>query len=145
MMLASTMVARTPDATSVAGAYRTATGTEVVALSLLANGNYLARWDLDISPNYGRAAGTWTLDGDTVHLTPKKEEGKLKGHLTAMLVRKKDGHDALLRIEDASQAENPFFYFFRKEPANKSPDPTAGSVTPRADARVAPLPAVGHL
>lgn len=29
--------------------------------------------------------------------------------------------------------------------ANQSPDPTAGSVTPRAGARVAPLPAVGHL
>ncbi len=143
-MLASAMVARTSGATSVAGAYRTAAGTEVVALSLLTNGNYLARWDLDIFPNYGRAAGTWTLDGDTVHLTPKKEEGKLKGHLTAMLVRKRDGHDALLRIEDAKHAENPFFYFYRKESANKSPDPTPASVTPAAIAPGAPPSGVGH-
>ncbi len=109
----------------VAGAYRYGDGTQIIQLALLSNGAYLAQWDLDIAPESGRASGTWELDADEVRLTPKKEEGDLRGHLTILLVRKIEGRSALLRKEDAEYEENPFFYFYRKkdpsQPAETTP------------------------
>ncbi len=119
------MIAGVPDARTVAGAYRTMAGTEVLAVALLPNGNYMARWDLDIFPNNGNATGTWRLEGDKVHLTPKNEEGKLKGYLTVFLVREKDGNPALLRLQDAQHGDNPYFYLYRTGPANQSVRPNA--------------------
>ena len=117
---------------SPAGVYRSAGGTQVITLALLPNGAYLARWDLDISPEHGRATGTWRLEGDEVRLTPKKEEGGLKGHLTVFLVREIEGKRALLRKEDAQHADNPFFYFYKKEELNNSPEATPGQRPPAA-------------
>lgn len=114
------------------GVYRSPGGTQIVTLALLPNGSYLARWDLDISPAHGRANGVWQLVRDEVRLTPQKEEGGLKGHLTVLLVREMEGRTALLRKEDTEHAKNPFFYFYAKEAPNQAPEPTPGSVTPRA-------------
>lgn len=52
------------------------------------------------------------------YMRERKEAGKLKGYLTALLVRERAGRCALLRVEDAARADNPFFYFFRRESGN---------------------------
>jgi hypothetical protein len=114
------------DSGSPAGAYRYGGDTQVISLALLPNGNYLAHWSLDIFPDNGSASGSWHVEGDTVHLIPKKEEGALRGHLRVLLIRTIEGRRALLRKDDAQHEKNPFFYFYRKEP-NKSLPSTAPS------------------
>ena len=128
----------------VAGAYYYDGMTQVINLALLPNGNYLAHWSLDIFPDNGSASGTWRLESDEVHLTPKKEEGALKGYLRVLLVRKLEDEWTLLRSEDVKFEGNPFFYFHPRKP-NQSPEPTVMLVTPRAEPRVAPSTAVAHL
>jgi hypothetical protein len=114
-----TFAAKSPAASPV-GSYRSAGGTEIITLALLANGNYLARWDIDIWPEHGRATGTWQLVGDEVRLNPKSEEGGLQGHLRVLLVRTVEGKKALLRKEDILHEKNPFFYFYIKEHPDQS-------------------------
>jgi hypothetical protein len=107
------------DASNVAGSYRSAGGTQVITLALLPNGNYLAHWEVDIFPENGRARGTWVFENGEVRLTPLKEEGALKGHLTVLSFRTMEGCSVLIRKEDVQHADNPFFYFYRKERAQK--------------------------
>jgi hypothetical protein len=68
-----------------------------LTVSLLDNGNYLARWDSDIGSN-GTASGSWTFQDGEVRLTPKKEEGHpMTGYLRVLALRKFEGRQALLR------------------------------------------------
>lgn len=118
-----------PDSSSVVGVYAQTSGTEAIMLTLLSNGNYLARWDLDIFPNYGSASGTWLIDGDEVRLSPKREDGHLKGYLRILYPRQVKGRKALLRKEDLLQEENPYFYFYLKKVPAQPPAPPPKSVT----------------
>jgi hypothetical protein len=118
-----------PDSPSVAGAYVQNSGTQAIMLTLLSNGNYLARWDLDIFPNFGSASGTWLIDGDEVRLSPKREEGHLKGYLHVLYSRQIKGRKALLRKEDLSQEDDLFFYFYLKKVPTQPPAPPLTSVT----------------
>jgi hypothetical protein len=97
---------------SVVGVYHADSGIETRTLTLLANGNYLARWDGDLASN-GKASGTWTLVDGEIHLSPKKEDGAMmRGHFRIMLLKEFEGRRALLRKEDSKQADNPFFHLF---------------------------------
>jgi hypothetical protein len=109
---------------SVAGVYRGSSGIETRTVTLLTNGNYLARWDGDIGSN-GSSAGTWKLAGAEVRLSPKKEEGMISGHFRVLLVRDFNGRRALLRKEDEKYSDIDLFYLFlqTKEP-NQSAKPT---------------------
>ena len=103
---------------SAAGVYRSEDGIYSLIVSLLPNGNYLARWDTDIGPN-GTASGSWTLVDDEVRLVPKREEGPLMpGHLRVLLLREFECRKALLRKEDLAYEENRFFYLYLKKKPN---------------------------
>jgi hypothetical protein len=94
------------------GVYQSEVGIYVLTISLLPNGDYMARWDADIGSN-GVASGTWTSNGDEVHLSPKKEEGQpMTGYLRVLVVRNVNGRRALIRKEDAANDKNPFFYLY---------------------------------
>jgi len=100
---------------AVAGVYRNEVGINVLTVTLLPNGNYLARWDADMGSN-GTASGSWQVAGDEVRLTPKKEEGRpMTGYLRILFLRELDGRKALLRKEDVENAKNPFFYLYRRK------------------------------
>jgi len=104
---------------SVAGVYKQSPGFYVLTLTLLENGNYLARWDADMGSN-GSASGSWVLSGSKVKLTPKKEEGYLMpGYLRVLIVRQFDGHQTLLREEDLAHENNPWFQFFLHKRPNQ--------------------------
>jgi hypothetical protein len=139
---------------SAAGVYRSEVGIYSLTLSLLSNGNYLARWDADIGSN-GSASGSWTLVAGEVRVVPKKEEGHpMTGYLRVLLLREFEGRKVSLRKEDAAHEKNPFFYLYLQKP-NKAPEPTPTAVTSRADrfsectivrkARLAPAAVVAHL
>jgi hypothetical protein len=116
-------VARGEAPASPAGVYRGLSGIETRTVTLLTNGNYLARWDGDMGTN-GSATGSWELVGNEVRLTPKKEEGPMmKGHFRVLLLRDFKGRRALLRKEDEQQADNDFFHLFlqTKRPNQKAP------------------------
>jgi hypothetical protein len=103
---------------SAAGVYRSEVGIYSLIVSLLPNGNYLARWDGDIGPN-GTASGSWTLVDDEVRLIPKKEEGHpMTGYLRVLLLREFEGRQALLRKEDIANEKNPFFYLYIQKKAD---------------------------
>jgi hypothetical protein len=114
VLLAGTAFTAEAASVSPAGTYLSAGGSEIT-LTLFPNGSYLAQWDVDIFPGYGRASGMWQVEGDEVHLTPKKEEGGLNGYLRILRVRTMKGKKALLRKEDAQYEKNPFFYLYMKE------------------------------
>lgn len=87
-----------------------------ITLSLLPNGNYLARWDADVGSN-GTAAGSWMLVGDELRLDPKKEEGHpMTGYLRVLFLCQVDGRRALIRKEDIAGEGNPFFYLYLQKP-----------------------------
>ncbi len=106
---------------SAAGVYRSEVGIYSLIVSLLPNGNYLARWDGDIGPN-GTASGSWTFVDGEVRLVPKKEEGHpMTGYLRVLLLREIEGRQALLRKEDVANEKNPLFYLSiqkKADPAN---------------------------
>jgi len=112
---------------SPAGVYQSEAGLYVLTVTLLTNGNYLARWDGDIGPN-GTAAGSWEFVDGEVRLTPKKEEGHpMTGYLRVLLVRQFEGRQALLRKEDVANEANPFFYLYLKRRPIQSVQHNAGS------------------
>jgi len=101
-------------------------------VTLLANGNYLARWDGDLG-SWGSASGSWELIGAEIHLNPKREEGlMMQGRFRILLVREMDGKKALLRKEDVKFEKNPLFYLYLEKNPNQSPEPTTTVVTPPA-------------
>jgi hypothetical protein len=103
---------------SAAGVYRSEVGIYSLIVSLLPNGNYLARWDGDIGPN-GTASGSWTFVDGEVRLVPKKEEGHpMTGYLRVLLLREFEGRQALLRKEDIANEKNPFFYLYIQKKAD---------------------------
>jgi len=115
---------------SVAGVYRSEVGLYVLTVSLLENGNYLARWDSDIGSN-GTASGSWAFRDGEVRLSPKKEEGHpMTGYLRVLSLRKFEGRQALLRKEDVANEANPLFYLYLQ----KKGDP-AGTDNPGAAPR----------
>jgi hypothetical protein len=91
---------------SAVGVYKSEVGIYVLTVTLLSNGNYLARWDADIGSN-GSASGSWKLVGAEVHLTPKKEEDMMTGYLRVLLLREFKGRKALLRKEDEDSEDSP--------------------------------------
>ena len=112
---------------SVAGVYRSEVGLYVLTVSLLENGNYLARWDSDIGSN-GTASGSWTFQDGEVRLSPKKEEGQaMSGYLRVLSLRKFEGRQALLRKEDFMNEASPLYYLYLQ----KKGDP-AGTDNDRA-------------
>lgn len=116
---------------SAAGVYRSEVGTYSLIVSLLPNGNYLARWDGDIGPN-GTASGSWTLVDGEVRLTPKKEEGHpMTGYLRVLFLREFDGRQALLRKEDLANEKNPLFYLYLQEKADPVGTDNAGAAPRR--------------
>jgi hypothetical protein len=122
-LLSTTGRADTP--ASAAGVYRGSSGIESRTITLLTNGNYLARWNGDMGSN-GSATGTWELAGGEVRLTPKREEGLLMpGHFRVLLLRSFEGRQALLRKEDVKNADNEFFHLFlQKKKPNQPSEPT---------------------
>jgi hypothetical protein len=125
LLLASAVRSEVP--VSAAGVYRSWSGIETRRITLLTNGNYLARWDGDIGSN-GASSGTWELVGTEVRLSPKKEEGMISGHFRVLLLRDFKGRQALLRKEDEEHAENEFFHLFlQTQEPNKSPQTTRAS------------------
>jgi hypothetical protein len=126
---------------SAAGVYRSEVGIYSLTVSLLSNGNYLARWDADIGSN-GKASGSWTLVGGEVRLVPKKEEGHpMTGYLRVLLLREFEGRKVLIRKEDAVNDNNPYFYLYLQKP-NKSPQRNAGSGPATLDGASPPRPAL---
>lgn len=118
-------VARGATPASAAGVYRGSSGIETRTVTLLANGRYLARWDGDVGSN-GSSTGTWELVNSEVRLSPKKEDGMIAGYFRVLLLREFQGQQGLLRKEDAGNADNEFFYLFRKA----SPPPPAVAPSP---------------
>ena len=117
---------------SPAGVYRSEVGIYELIVTLLPNGNYLARWDADIGSN-GTASGSWKVVGSEIQLTPKKEEGHpMTGYLRVLLLREFEGRRALIRKEDIANEKNPFFYLYLKKQPNQAPEPTSTAVTPPA-------------
>ena len=103
---------------SAAGVYKSEVGIYSLIVSLLPNGNYLARWDGEIGPN-GTASGSWTVVDGEVHLVPKKEEGHpMTGYLRVLRLREFGGRKALIRKEDAANEKYPFFYLFIQKKAD---------------------------
>ena len=113
------------DGESHAGVYRQwGGGIYAIVLTLLTNGNYLARWDADIACN-GTASGSWKSIGDEIHLSPKKEDGPLMpGYLRVLLVREMEGRRALLRKEDVDHQDSPLVYFYLEKKPDQSPAAT---------------------
>jgi len=111
------------------GVYIGSSGIEDRIVTLLANGNYLARWDSDIGSN-GSASGTWELVGNEVRLNPKKEEGiVMQGYFRVLLLRQFHGRQALLRQEDKEFSDNPLFHLFLEtKESNQTPKPAQGAV-----------------
>lgn len=109
---------------AAAGVDRREVGIYVLTVTLLSNGNYLARWDADMGSN-GTASGSWQIVGDEIHLTPKKEEGQpMTGYLRVLLLREMDGRRALIRKEDMQNEKNPFFYLYRQKEPNQAAQST---------------------
>jgi hypothetical protein len=117
---------------SAVGVYKSEVGIYVLTVTLLTNGNYLARWDADIGSN-GTASGSWKRVGAEVHLTPRKEEGyPMTGYLRVLLLREFKGRKALLRKEDVQSEDSPWCYLYRQEKPNNSPEATPGKRPPSA-------------
>jgi len=111
---------------AAAGVYRSWSGIDTKRITLLPNGNYLARWDGDIGSN-GVSAGTWELVGTEVRLSPKKEEGMISGYFRVSVLKDFNSRQALLRKEDEEHADNEFFYLFlQTQKPNQAAQTTPG-------------------
>ncbi|MBP6865535.1 MAG: hypothetical protein KBC32_09770 [Candidatus Didemnitutus sp.] len=116
---------------SVAGVYRSEVGLYVLTVSLLENGNYLARWDSDIGSN-GTASGSWTFQDGEVRLTPKKEEGHpMTGYLRVLALRKFEGRQALLRKEDVMNEASPLYYLYLQKKGDPAGTDNSGAAPRR--------------
>ncbi len=116
---------------SVAGVYRSEVGLYVLTVSLLENGNYLARWDSDIGSN-GTASGSWTFQDGEVRLTPKKEEGRpMTGYLRVLSLRKFEGRQALLRKEDFMNEASPLYYLYLQKKGDPAGTDNSGAAPRR--------------
>lgn len=112
---------------SPAGVYQSEVGLYVLTVTLLENGNYLARWDADIGSN-GTASGSWVYQDGEVRLTPKKEEGHpMTGYLRVLLLREFESRRALLRKEHVANEKNPLFYLYLQKRPIQPPVPTRGN------------------
>ena len=130
---------------SAAGVYRCSSGIETRTITLLTNGNYLARWDADIGTN-GFASGTWAVVGSEVRLTPQNEEGPMmKGHFRLLLLRDFKGRRALLRKEDEKYSDNDLFHLFLQNQPNHSLDSTTSAGTSAAEQPRVPASVESHL
>jgi hypothetical protein len=116
---------------SVAGVYRSEVGVYVLTVSLLENGNYLARWDSDIGSN-GTASGSWTFHDGEVRLSPKKEEGHpMTGYLRVLSLRKFAGRQALLRKEDTMNESSPLYYLYLQKNGDPAGTDNSGAAPRR--------------
>jgi len=116
---------------SVAGVYRSEVGLYVLTVTLLDNGNYLARWDSDIGSN-GTATGSWTFQDGEVRLSPKKEEGHpMTGYLRVLFLRKFEGRQALLRKEDVMNDSSSLYYLYLQKKGDPVGTDNAGAARRR--------------
>jgi hypothetical protein len=104
--------AEAADRDSPVGVYHSRGGMYAITLTLLANGNYLARWDGDIGTN-GSATGSWEQAGEEIRLRPKREDGPfMPGYLRVLLIREMEKTKALIRKEDVKNQNNPLFFLY---------------------------------
>ena len=89
-----------PDAKAVAGSYYCGDGLGYnVTLTLKDDGTYFGEWNGCLG-KYGEASGAWKVSGKSVVLTPKREEGNMKGHLRTLDVMKYKGGWIFVRADD---------------------------------------------
>lgn len=116
---------------SFGGVYRSEVGLYVLTVSLLENGNYLARWESDIGSN-GTASGSWTFQDGEVRLSPKKEEGHpMTGYLRVLSLRKFEGRQALLRKEDFMNEASPLYYLYLQKKGDPAGTDNSGAAPRR--------------
>jgi len=78
------------DPALLVGKYRRGDGLGYnVTFTLNPDGSYTSDWHGCLG-KYGDASGNWTLKGGSVHFTPTKKEGLMKGHLKELEVMKVD-------------------------------------------------------
>jgi hypothetical protein len=91
-----------PSASSLAGTYvSNPSPLDAVVLKLAANGSYDARWE-GCMGEYGSAAGTWSLAGDGVALTPAKDGELFFATMSRLVLVPYKGRYSLARPEDVA-------------------------------------------
>jgi hypothetical protein len=89
-----------PNAKAVAGSYYCGDGLGYnVTLILKDNGTYSGEWQGCLG-KYGEASGDWKLSDKRIVLTPKEEDGNMKGHLRTLDVMKYKGGWIFVRSDD---------------------------------------------
>jgi hypothetical protein len=83
-----------------AGSYYRGDGTGYnINLDLRPDGSYDARWRGCLGV-YGTARGQWSVDGERIVLSPKKETEMMTGHLKRLDLARHDGRLILLPSDD---------------------------------------------
>ena len=70
-----------------------------ISLDLRPDGSYGAQWSGCLGI-YGTARGKWSIDGDQILLSPRKETDMMKGHLTRLDISKYQGGVILIPTDD---------------------------------------------
>jgi hypothetical protein len=130
-------------AQSLPGRYVLVSGgySERLVLNLKEDSSYTLWHAVDFHDIAGEDRGLWALDGNVVTLMPKvhgaADGDKFLPYYCARLRVQKRGSDVLLVSESVPliPAATRERAVLGKQAPNKSPEPTSGSVTPRASSR----------
>lgn len=108
------------DASALAGSYRQVDAIlgDVIVVDLAADGSFTSHYD-GCMGEYGRANGTWTVEGDQILFSPVvegvDEHDMLRGYLTRATTLSQSGRLGFAREQDLKDGKVPYDQKFRKQ------------------------------